>query len=232
MGSFGHALRRRWVNSGLFLRSSYGSFLSERGVVAFIRVRWVYSVAPLGSPGFVGYIRARLSGRWDHSVAPRKSLPSLEHTQEVVAFSFVGFIRQRSSSGSVGFIRDRPVGRWVNSVAKLWSPVHSVSPLGSSGSFGFVGFIGACFGDRCLLSGATAWSLGSFGRAQGVIVFICSRSANHCFHSGSFGSLWHFLEVFVFICSFRSAVKFIRARTGGHRIHSVSLGSFERALGS
>ena len=66
-------------------------------MVGFIQVRWVDLATPLGlsgSFGFVGFVRARLCGRWAHL----GSLGSFGRALVVVVF-----------------IRAQPVCRWVHS---------------------------------------------------------------------------------------------------------------------
>ena len=154
----------------------------------------------------------------------------------------VGLIRARP--GVVGFIPVRWVrssAPWVHVVGFIrlhW--VGSGEPWGSSGSFGFVGFIRARIGIHsglfgsleCAMefiqarlgggrrSGANRGSLGLFG----FVGFIRARTGGRRFHSCSLGSFGHAL---VSTCSFG----FVRALHGGRRVHSGSLGSSMRALG-
>ena len=124
-----------WVPSGAFL-GSFGSIECALGVVGFIRVRWVHSVAPLRSSGF------RPCVRWVHPV----SLGSLGCALGVFGFilcevGVFGFMYGRfvhsgahlasmfslvRALGVIGFIQ----GRWVHSGAHWES-------LGSSGVVGF-----------------------------------------------------------------------------------------------
>ena len=88
--------------------------------------------------------------------------------------------------------------------------------MGSTRSFGFVGFIrahlGAPWGSLSSFGCVVSVSLGSFERALGVVGLIIVR----CVH---LGALWLSSGSFEF-------VGFIPARSVGNRVHSGSLSSF------
>ena len=118
-----------------------------------------------------------------------------------------------------------PGGRWGHSVSFMCTMgviqvcwVHSVPLCGSSGSFRFVRFIRALPWCGPLHSG----SLGSFWRALGVDGFILARPGVCRF----IPVRWVHLDA--------PLVEIIRIhliRAGAPWVHSVSLGSFWRALG-
>ena len=161
-------IRVRWVYLGAPWVSSctYGYLWFIRalpGVVVYIRVLWVHSGATGRSFGFVGFVPARPGGRRVYS----RSLGSFRLALRVVGFiRFVGFSRARREChlvsldvlgralGVLGFIRARRGGGRVHSgrldsfwramgvVGFIWVRwVHSGTPWGSSGYFGFIEYI-------------------------------------------------------------------------------------------
>ena len=108
------------------------------------------------------------------------------------------------------------VHSWANIGCRVHSTTHSVQ-VRRVRSVAPWGFVRVRPGGRRIHSG----SFDSFLRAKWVVWLISARSGDRCVHSGapllSSGSF--------------GFVGFIRSRPGGRRAHSVSLGSFKRALG-
>ena len=217
-GSFGFVefIRTRPGSSRVYL-CSLGSFGRgpAKGVLWFIRVRWVWSLvsfdvlwvhsgATWGSSGsfrFVGFIRARPGGRCVRS----GSLGSFMH-----GLGDIGFI------GFVWFTLAHLMGRRVHlgSVGLFWRADSVVGPFSG---LDVVGFNWVSWVHSCSLSG----SLGSFGCDLGVVGFVQALPGCRCIH---FGASWGSSGSFGF-------VGFFRARQCGRWVHSGLLGSFGRALG-
>ena len=170
-----------FVRTRFWCRPVHGSFRRAQVVVRFFQARpgghTAHSITRRGlcSLGLVGFIRDGPYGRRVHF----GSLCSFG-----CALGIVGFIRahncgRRVHSGSLSSFR-RVLG--VDGFIRVrW--FHCGAPCGSTGSFGFVGFIRV----KCW------WSLGSFLRALGVVGFVIrTRPGGPCVHLGSF---WRALGV-------------------------------------
>ena len=192
-----------------FIQGSLGSSRFTLLVIGFICDRSVNLGSPLttsGSFSVVAFIRVHPVCRWVHSSVPWGSSGS---------FGIVGYIRVHpegrslSSFGVVRYIRVPPGCRRVHS----GSLGTSRCTLGIMGSFAVVAFIQMRHWGRRVVCG----SLCLFVCVLGVVVLIQGRwehSGGPWLSSGSFG-----------------LADFIRVRPECLWVYSVSLGSFQCALG-